>query len=265
MMRRPVDPLVLSSRDGAVLTLELHRPERMNAVSLELYLELDRELERAAQNDEVRAVILTGSGPAFCVGADLDAHARRSGGEDVRRTYVEAAGRVALRLRTLPKVVVAAVNGHAIGAGLELGLACDLVAVAEEAKLRFPELGLGTFVGGGVTRTLVQRVGRARAAELLYLCPMFTGAEALCMGLVNRAVPAARVLPVATTLALDAAARAPLSTAWAKRLLNEAEETRFEEVLRREAEALLECMSSEDWDEGLRAFHEKREPHFRGR
>jgi len=258
------DSPVLVSRDGFVVTLQLNRPERMNAVSLDLYRTLERELSKHAGDPEVRALIITGSERAFCVGADLNAHARGTGGEDARKVYVEAAQTVNRRIQTIPKIVVAAATGHAIGAGFELLIACDLSVVSEDAKYRFPELSLGTFVGGGVTRGLLQRVGRGRTNELLFLCPMLTGREAFEAGLVNRAVPASEVMETAKAFAREAAARAPISVARAKALLNQAGQLPLDDVLDLESDALLACMNSTDWAEGLAAFHEKREPKFMG-
>ncbi|MFV2068076.1 MAG: enoyl-CoA hydratase/isomerase family protein [Pirellulales bacterium] len=258
------DTLVLASREGPVVILTLNRPDRMNAVSLDLYRALDRQLSENAEDPDVRAVIITGSGRAFCVGADLDAHARGTGGEEARRVYVEAAQAANRRIQTLPKIVVAAANGHAIGAGFELLMACDLTVVAEDAKYRFPEVGLGTFMGGGVTRGLLQKVGRTRANELLLLCPMLTGREAYEFGLANRVVPASDVLATATALAREVAGKAPSSVARTKATLNEVGHLGLDDVLDLETEALLACMDTDDWAEGIAAFHEKREPEFRG-
>ncbi len=246
-------------------TVCLNRPDRMNAVSLQLYRSLDAELATLSENPEVRAVVLTGAGRVFCVGADLDAHAAGPGSAEAKRTYVEAAQAAARRIQTLPLPVVAAANGHAIGAGLELLVACDLAVVATDAKLRFPEVGLGTFVGGAVTASLERAVGRARARELLLLCPMFTGAEALDMGLVNRAVPSDQVLPEAVSMAIELAGKAPLSLTLAKDLLCRTPRLDLESVLDLEAEALLRCMETSDWREGVEAFQEKRDPRFEGR
>ncbi len=260
-----LESTVLVTRDGPVATVCLNRPDRMNAVSLELYRSLDAELANLSDDPAVRVVILTGAGRAFCVGADLDAHAAGPGNADAKRTYVEAAQGAARRIQTLPKPVVAAAQGHAIGAGLELLVACDLAVVAADAKLRFPEVGLGTFVGGGVTATLERAVGRARARELLLLCPMFTGAEAMDMGLVNRAVPADQVVAEAVSMATELANKAPLSLALAKELLHRTPHSDLDSALHLEAEALLRCMETADWREGVRAFKEKRDPRFEGR
>lgn len=251
---------LLEERRGAVALLTLHRPERLNAVSAGLYTRLCEAMARAEQDRSVRAVVLTGAGRAFCVGADLVAHREDRPG-DARRAYVELGQRAARALLTSPLPVVAAVNGHAVGAGLELALACDLIVVAEAARLRFPELGLGTFVGGGATRTLVQRAGLTRARELLLLGRFFGGADAVALGVANATVPAADVLPAAVALAEELATKAPRSLAFAKQLLAPAA---LDEALAAEAEALLACMQTRDWHEGVLAFAEKRDPRFTG-
>jgi enoyl-CoA hydratase len=254
---------VLREREGAVAWLTLNRPERLNAVSEALYGELLAALAEVAADDGVRAVVLTGTGRAFCVGADLKAHGEGDRDAASRRRYVMQAQRANRALQRLGKPVIAAVNGHAIGAGLELALSCDLVVVSRQAKLRLPEVALGTFVGGGITRTLVQRAGLARAKELLLLCEFFGADEALSWGLINRSVEGAEVLPVARALAERVAAHAPVSVRLAKRLLDRSSTPAA--ALRAEAAALLECMGTADWREGVRAFEEQREPVYVGR
>ncbi|MEE9470776.1 MAG: enoyl-CoA hydratase/isomerase family protein [Gemmatimonadota bacterium] len=250
--------------------IRLNRPDRMNAVSLPLYRELTELLTSLAEETEnaekasLRALILTGAGRAFCVGADLKSHGVAPSDAAWRREYVAVAQEAARRLQRFPTPTIAAVNGHAIGAGLELALSCDFVVVSKGAKLRFPEMSLGTFVGGGVTYTLSRRVGVARARELVLLCPMFGGQEALEMGLASRCVSADLVLAEAQEIAQRLASMAPLSIARATQLLREGFAADPEEAMAQEAEALLECMDSPDWIEGIRAFEEKRQPRFRG-
>lgn len=257
--------VVLEERRGAVHLLTLNRPDRLNAVSPELYRHLDRALRSLARDPEVRAVVVTGAGRAFCVGADLKAHGAREPDAAFRRRYVFLAQKVNLRIQRLPVPVIAAVNGHAIGAGLELALSADLILVAEEAKLRLPEVALGTLFGGGVSYTLPGRVGVTRARELLLLSRFFRGEEAEAMGLANRALPSGDVLPQALEWARELAERAaPGSLRLARELLREAPHRTVEATLRAEGEGLLACMETEDWAEGVRAFHEKRTPRYRG-
>ena len=256
-------PLIREQQDQTVI-LRLNRPDRLNAVSLPMYAALESELRGLIAEREVRALMITGSGRAFCVGADLKAHGEGELSLDERKGYVDAGQRVHRLLQTIPKPVVAAVNGHAIGAGLELALSCDFIIVAEDAKLRLPEIGLGTFVGGGATYTLAQRVGYTKAKELIMLGQTFYGKEAEAMGLANAALPADAVLEAASELAAELSRKAPVSMAFAKRLLDRARDVDSETALRLEARALLQCMDTRDWREGIDAFNEKRDPNFIG-
>ncbi|MGE3172750.1 MAG: enoyl-CoA hydratase/isomerase family protein [Planctomycetota bacterium] len=257
-------PELLVEAGGPVTTLRLCRPDRLNAVTEELYERLIAALGQASGDRDVRAVVLTGEGRAFCVGADLKGHGEqeRSGAE--RRHYVELGQRAAQAIFDCDVPVVAAVNGHAIGAGLELALACDLSVVASSAKLRLPELALGTFVGGGTTFTLVERVGMTKAKELLLLGRFFSGAEAVAMGLCNDHAEAASVLPRAREMAAAAAQMAPRSVAFAKRLLRQAGRQSVAAAMAAEAEALVGCMGTRDWQEGIDAFAQRREARFTG-
>ena len=259
----PADP-VLASREGAILTLALNRPHRLNAVSLRLYDRLASELEGADGDRDVRCVILTGSGRAFCAGADLKSHRDTPPSADERRRYIYAAQRANHLLQTIGTPVVAAVNGHAIGAGLELALSADFAIVADDAKLRLPELALGTFVGGGAVYTLAERVGVLKAREIVLLGNFFSGAEAAAMGVVNRAAPASEVLSAATRLACRLARRAPVPLAAAKRLIAPSGGLSRKEAMERERAALEEIFGTDDWREGLAAFHEERAPRYRG-
>jgi enoyl-CoA hydratase/carnithine racemase len=255
---------ILVARRGPVALLTLQRPERLNAVNEAMYnglLDAFAEIER---DSAVRAVVMTGAGRAFCVGADLKGHAEASRDEAARVHYVQLGQRVARAVMECRCPVVGAIQGHAIGAGLELALACDLALVANTAKLRFPEFGLGTFVGGGVTWTLPRRVGLTRARELLLLGRFFLGEEAARWGLLNEAVPAEVVLERALAWAGELAKQAPLSLAAGKRALRMAAEGSLADALAAETAALLSCMGTRDWQEGIAAFAAKREPEYRG-
>lgn len=262
-MANDESPLLYQKRD-AIAILTFNRPDRLNAVSQAMYLAMEEAFTDLAHDKSVRAVVLTGAGRAFCVGADLKAHGSHNMTDDERRAYVRSGQQACRLIQTCHRPVVAAINGHAIGAGLEMALSSDYVMAANEAKLRFPEISLGTFIGGGTIYTLPHRVGLAKAKELILLGEFFTGAEAAAFGLANRAVPAADVLPTALDIAARLATKAPISMAFAKRLLNRAQHLDPEAAMELEAEALLACMSTSDWREGIQAFAEKREPHFIG-
>lgn len=257
--------VVLTLRDGPILELTLNRPDRLNAVSLGLYERLVEELTAADDDGDVRCVILTGAGRGFCAGADLKAHADGPPGEEERARYIATAQKANHLLQTVAKPVIAAVNGPAVGGGLELALSSDFMIVADDARLRLPEVALGTFIGGGVAYTLAERVGVPKARELIYFGDFFTGAEAAEMGVASRAVPTSQVLPTARSWAERLAERAPRSLAAAKRLIGPAADMTRAEAMERERAALDEIFGTEDWAEGIAAHHEGRPPRYTGR
>ena len=258
-------PPLLRERRGPVFLLTLNRPDRLNAVSLPLYEALLAALRDAEVDPDVRVVVLTGAGRGFCAGADLKAHADGPPSGEARRRYIRTAQRVNRRIQRGGVPVVAAVNGPAVGAGLELALSADFMLVAEDATLRLPEVALGTFVGGGVVYTLAERIGILRARELIYLGERLTGADAAGMGIANRALPAEEVLPASLELAGRLAEKAPLSLAAAKRLVGFSAGMSRSRALREEARTLERLFGTEDWAEGVRAFREKRSPRYTGR
>jgi len=261
------------SVDDAVGTLRLNRPGRMNAVNEEMYRDIGAVLDSARDDPAVRCLVLTGSvrrrdgieKQAFCAGADLKEHGAGTRGPAERRAYIELAHETTRHIHDHPKPVIAAVNGPARGAGTEMALNCDLILMAEGATLALPETGLGTFVGGGITHILPGLVGLARARDLVYTGRVVDGPAAVAMGLALECHPVATLLDRARRLALELADKAPLSMALAKRLLQRGPGLSLEEALGEETEAILSCMETEDWREGIRAFAEKRKPRFRGR
>ena len=266
-MTEPAGPAPLTVRaNGPVRTLVLDRPERLNAVSLPMYRALGNSLAAIADDADVRAVILTGAGRAFCAGADVKAYAEAAPSAEERRAYLDAGEAANRALQVLPQPVVAAVNGHAVGAGLELALSCDLIVVLAAARLRFPEVALGTFIGGGASHTLSRRVGLARAADLVLTARFFSGTEAVEMGLANAVADTAdEVVAEAGRMAAALARHAPISMRLAKRALRGAAAADRDAALAFERDALAECMASQDWVEGVRALAEGREPEYRGR
>lgn len=256
---------IVRERSGATLLLRLNRPDRLNAVSPEIYAGVVEAIAESDEDAGIRVIVITGAGRAFCVGADLKAHAEDGREAEARRRYVDLAQDANRALQKSRAPVVAAVNGHAIGAGLELALSADFIVAAREAKLRLPEVGLGTFFGGGVTARLPARVGIGRARSLMLLGRFVTGEEAERMGLADEALPAEEVLPRALELASELAEKAPVSMRLARELLVRAPWLTDDELLEAEADALLQCMDTQDWREGVRAFAEKRAPTFEGR
>jgi enoyl-CoA hydratase len=260
-------------KEDGVGILRLSRPERMNAVIEEMYLEIQQVLEEARRGEEVRALILTGSvlkkgkvkKQAFCAGADLKVHAKGKRTHARKRRYILLAHETTRRLHEFEKPVIAAVNGPARGAGTEMALGCDFIFMARDATLAFPETGLGTFVGGGVTYHLPRIVGLARAKELIYSGRVLDGRAAVELGIALRCYPQADLMRETVAFAKHLAAKAPLSMRLAKVRLQQSPALDLETVLHLEAEAILSCMDTEDWQEGIRAFNEKRAPDYRGR
>ncbi len=263
---------ILGDIKGAVGIIRLNRPERMNAVNEVMYREMGNLLDEFEADGSVRAVIITGSvrikdgveKQAFCAGADLKKHSAGERTHAEKRRYIELAHETTLRLYEFSKPVIAAINGPARGAGTELALACDFIFMADEATLAFPETGLGTFVGGGVTLHLARAVGLTRAKELIYTGKVVDAPMAVELGLALERCPVKDLMPKVMECAATIAEKAPQSTALAKKLLQQAHHHDLETVLRLETDAILSCMDTEDWQEGLDAFAQKRKPVFRG-
>ena len=241
-------------RHEGVQHVQLDRPDRLNAVSDELYADLDAALSEVTQDPSTRAILLSGAGRAFCAGADLKAHRSRSRTPAERRAYVWAGQRACRMLRTAPVPVVAAVHGHAIGAGAELALSADVIVCADDLGLAFPEVGLGTFVGGGLSQRLPLMVGPVRASELLMLGRRLSGAEAVDWGLATEAVDADKVLVRGWELAGTLAEQPAMSMRLAKDAIGRAGTTSLDQAMTYEAEGLLACMSTDDWSEGVDGF-----------
>lgn len=253
--------------------IRLNRPERMNAVSEEMYSEIIYVLEKLETDNSLRALVLTGSErvkdgvrkQAFCAGADLKKHSSGERDKSQKREYIYMAHRANLLLYSFPKPVIAAVNGAARGAGAEMALDCDFIFMADDATIGFPEIGLGTFVGGGVTKLLPERVGIMKARELIYTGRVLSGLEAVEYGLADVSCPADDLLPRVLEFGELISSRAPVSVSLAKKHLQLSQFENIETVLEMEAEAILQCMETEDWKEGIAAFNEKRKPLYRGR
>ncbi len=258
--------------DGNLL-LKLNRPERMNAVNEEMYSEIAHLLHKYSKDDAVRVIILTGSvrikdgmeKQAFCAGADLKKHAAGERTQAQKRKYIEQAHETTRLLYRYPKPIIAAVNGPARGAGTEMALACDFIIMSDEATIAFPETGLGTFVGGGVTLHLPRIVGLMKAKELIYTGRVLDGAAAVKLGIALSSYPMAAFLDNVIEFAADIARKAPISLAMAKKHLQRSAVVDLETVLQLETDAILACMDTEDWQEGVNAFGQKRNPVFKGR
>ena len=261
------EDLTLQKRESGVALLTLNRPQRLNAVRWQSWDEIEDAIERVASDDEVRALLITGSGRGFCTGTDLvDARPlpdlpALGRSERHRAPYSSTA-----KLIACPIPTIAAVNGAAVGAGLSLCLACDIRIASETARFSAIWSQRGLLADFGATYLLPRIVGMAKGLELMYTGDIIDAEEALRIGLVSRVVPADDLMPTALALAERLAQGAPIALELVKRLayrqwladLNE--QVRLEEFYQRNR-----TMDSEDAREGLQAFMEKREPRFGGR
>ena len=244
--------------------IRFNRPHRLNAVVEPLYLELIEALHQAEADTDVRAVLLTGEGRAFCVGADMKEHGAGERTLFERRQYLQLGNDVCETIFKLHKPVVAAVNGYALGAGAEMASACDFVIMAETAKIGFPEISIGTCVGGGVTQFLPRLVGLAKARELIFLGNKIDGKEAAAIGMVTRAVPDETLASAASEFIAELSTKAPISMKLAKKMLNNSSFNNLDAQLEHELDAVFMCTTTQDWQEGVDAFAQKRAPQFKG-
>ncbi len=257
-------------RDGAAATIELNRPEALNAWNGQLGRDLLAAIQEVAEDDEVRAVVVTGAGRAFSSGADLkDLSGREQrtpdGHVDVRGVLTERYHPIITTIRTMPKPVVAAVNGPAVGIGMSLALAADLVVAANSAYFLLAFVNIGLVPDGGSSVLVPSRVGFARAAEMAMLGERVSAPQALEWGLVNRVFPDETFADDVAALRDRLAAGPTRSYAGTKRQLNSWLYARMEAQLDLEADIQQEMAGSPDFYEGVAAFVEKRPATFGGR
>jgi len=247
---------------GSVATLVLNRPEALNALDPQTVLELGEAVDRVNRDPAVRVIILTGSGTrAFCAGADLkktmpDPAATADAGPPDATSYREA--------MTSGKPIVCAINGYALGGGLELALACDIRIAASTARFGLPEVRIGSIPGGGGTQRLPRAIGASDALLLLLTGDQVDAAEALRIGLISRVVPAQELMEHALSIATRIAANGPLAVRAVKRLVHHGASLPLVAAIAAEQAAFQELLHSRDRIEGRLAFAQKRAPVFHG-
>jgi len=250
------------SREGPVATITVNRPKALNALNSATLRELLQAVREAA--DSSRAVILTGAGDkAFVAGADISEMAPMTPWS--AREFSELGHVLTAMLEDIPCATIAAVNGYALGGGLELAVACDMIYASENARLGLPEVSLGVTPGFGGTQRLVRLVGKLRAKEIIFTGEMVDAKQALEIGLVNAVLPRGDLMAHCRKVAEKIATRGPLAVARAKRLVERGYDIPLRAANRQEAETFALLFDTQDRAEGMRAFLEKRAAKFVGK
>ncbi len=256
---------ILFEKEDGLALVTVNRPDVRNALNRATMEELERAIDEAEADEEVRAFILTGAGDrAFIAGADLKEMAARTTVSELGPVYRQRR-RVADRLENMYKPTIAAVNGYALGGGCELALACTLRVAADTAKFGQPEINLGIIPGLGGTQRLARLVGKGRAMELVLTGDIIDAQEAYRIGLVNKVVPAAELMTAAKELGRKLAGKAPIALRAAKDAINLGSSLDLHSALELEARLFAICVGTEDKAEGVAAFFEKRTPQWKGR
>jgi enoyl-CoA hydratase/carnithine racemase len=260
--------IVFERTSRSVALIRLNRPERLNAVDGPTFERLHQLLGELEADAELRAVVVTGAGLAFPAGADLkelDATPQAAVPVRAARNGLQLFQDVTRRLVNHHCIFIAAVNGIAVGVGAELSLASDIRIGTDATEVMLSEVRRGLFETNGVMHLLPRIVGLGRATQWLLTGDRIKAPELLAAGYLTELVPAERLLPRALELAATIAANAPISVRLIKRLLRRTWEVDLETMLQYEVDGMMECMASEDCEEGLRAFVEKRAPSWKGR
>ena len=257
--------VLLFEVDQGVATLTLNRPERLNALNLELKARLADAIAEISARADIRVVILTGAGRAFCSGGDVREMDAARNGHEVRERLLAMHRKVIIPLTRLEKPVIAVTSGPAVGAGFSLALACDFVFAAESASFSMIFTQRGLVPDSGIAYMLPRLIGMAQAKELVYTGRTIGAAEARQLGLVLRVEPDAEVMARAVEFAQSLAAGASVALGLTKRLMDQSLQSTIEEMADYESCVVAIAVATDDHAEGIKAFAEKRTPRFTGR
>ncbi|MES2727726.1 MAG: enoyl-CoA hydratase-related protein [Bacteroidota bacterium] len=244
-----------------IALIQLNRPKELNALNLQLMLELKQALSDLDDNDEVRCIVITGNEQAFAAGADIKQMESRTPIDLLKIDQFETWDQI----RKTKKPIIAAVSGFALGGGCELAMTCDMIVASETAKFGQPEIKIGIMPGAGGTQRLTKAVGKALAMEMVLTGKFISAEEALGAGLINRVVPTELYLEEAVKLAKEVALQSPIAIRLAKESVLKAFDSGLQEGLYFERKNFYMCFAAEDQKEGMKAFVEKRKPVFTGK
>lgn len=254
---------ILLEVENGVALLKINRPEAMNAINHDVLRELIAAFEEMDSDDTVSVIIVTGEGKTFVAGADIKAMLSMSAPE--AREFSDTGHTLMVIMEKVGKPIIAAINGFALGGGLELAMSCDFIFASEKAKLGQPEINLGVIPGFGGTQRLSRLVGKARAKELIFTGAMIGAQEAKELGIVNKVFPPDDLLPEAKKAAAQIASKGALSLRLAKAAVDAGCEVDLTNGCRMERDCFALCFSHQDQKEGMSAFLEKRTPTFTSR
>ena len=255
---------LLYSKEDGIGIVTINRPEVLNALNIDVFVELYELFQEIEDDRDVRVVILTGSGEkAFIAGVDVNEMKDKNSVEVER--FINIARKTCDRIYTLNKPVIAAVNGFALGGGCEIVLCCDLILASKNARFGQPEINLGIVPGGGGMQRLVRLLGMHRAKELVYTGDIIDADTALAMGIVNKVVPLEILMPEARTLAQKLLSKSSVALSYAKKAINSGAGMSLAAAMDSDECFFARCFATEDQKEGMKAFIEKRKPVFRNR